>query len=95
MDQSRKDDLEAIGYLLIYLYKGKLPWQGIKENDKTKRYRLIGEKKMNISCEELCKNMPKEFIVYMKYIQSLDFDEEPIYDSLKRMFEKLFKRLSE
>ena len=95
MDQSRKDDLEAIGYLLIYLYKGKLPWQGIKENDKTKRYRLIGEKKMNISCEELCKNMPKEFIVYMKYIHSLDFDEEPIYDSLKRMFEKLFKRLSE
>jgi len=95
LDQSRKDDMESIGYLLIYLYKGKLPWQGIKEQEKVKRYKLIGEKKMKITNEELCKNMPKEFTVYMKYIQSLDFDEEPAYDSLKRMFEKLLKRLQE
>jgi serine/threonine protein kinase len=95
LDQSRKDDMESIGYLLIYLYKGKLPWQGIKEQEKVKRYKLIGEKKMKISNEELCKSMPKEFTVYMKYIQSLDFEEEPAYDSLKRMFEKLLKRLKE
>jgi hypothetical protein len=50
---------------------------------------------MKISNEELCKSMPKEFTVYMKYIQSLDFEEEPAYDSLKRMFEKLLKRLKE
>lgn len=45
-EQSRKDDLEAIGYLLVYMYKGRLPWMGIKNKDKKEKYRLIGEKKL-------------------------------------------------
>lgn len=89
-EQSRKDDLESIGYILIYLYKGKLPWQGIKEKDKSKRYKLIGEKKKEISEEELCHSMPKEFMVYLKYVRTLDFNEKPHYSALKRMFEKLY-----
>jgi casein kinase 1 len=90
-EQSRKDDLESIGYILIYLYKGKLPWQGIKEKDKSKRYKLIGEKKQEMSEEELCKYMPKEFTVFLKYVRTLDFDEKPHYSALKRMFEKLYE----
>jgi len=90
-EQSRKDDLESIGYILIYLYKGKLPWQGIKEKNKEKRYKLIGEKKKETTEEELCKNMPKEFLVYLKYVRTLDFDEKPHYSALKRMFEKLYQ----
>lgn len=91
-EQSRKDDLESIGYILIYLYKGKLPWQGIKEKDKVKRYQLIGEKKKEITEEELCKHMPKEFTVFLKYVRTLDFDEKPHYSALKRMFENLYER---
>jgi serine/threonine protein kinase len=90
-EQSRKDDLESIGYILVYLYKGKLPWQGIKEKDKHKRYKLIGEKKKEVTEEELCKNMPKEFMVFLKYVRTLDFDEKPHYSALKRMFEKLYE----
>ena len=90
-EQGRKDDLEAIGYILIYLYKGKLPWQGIKHKDKKERYRLIGEKKQAVSEEDLCMNMPKEFVVFLKYARNLDFDEKPHYSALKKMFIKLYE----
>lgn len=90
-EQSRKDDLESIGYILVYLYKGQLPWQNIKCKNKKQRYRMIGEKKENISEEELCKGMPKEFSVFLKYVRSLDFDEAPYYSALIKMFKKLYE----
>lgn len=90
-EQSRKDDLESIGYLLVYLYKEKLPWQGIKNKDKNRRYELIGEKKQKIPVEDLCSGMPKEFTIFLKYVKNLDFDEKPHYSALKKMFYKLYK----
>lgn len=90
-EQSRKDDLESIGYLLVYLYKEKLPWQGIKNKDKNKRYELIGQKKDKTSVEDLCSGMPKEFTIFLKYVKNLDFDEKPHYSALKKMFYKLYK----
>jgi serine/threonine protein kinase len=89
-EQSRKDDLEAIGYLLIYLFRGNLPWQNIKCKDKKERYRLIQEKKEKMTEEELCDKLPKEFLVYLKYVRNLDFDEKPHYNALKKMFQKLY-----
>lgn len=97
-EQSRKDDLESLGYILIYLYKGELPWQGIKENDKNKKYKLIGEMKKKMvlkdtdngdDCKELCKNMPNEFKSYLRYTRDLKFDEVPQYGKLINMFKKL------
>lgn len=90
-EQSRKDDLESIAYILIYFFKGKLPWQGIKHKDKKMKYILIGEKKQNTTPEELCEGMPKEFTIFLKYIQNLDFDEKPHYSALKKMFTNLYK----
>ena len=90
-EQSRKDDLESIAYILIYMYKGKLPWQGIKHKEKKERYRLIGEKKQEVTVEELCEGMSKEFVVFLKYVRNLDFDEKPHYSALKKMFLKLYK----
>lgn len=89
-EQSRKDDLEAIGYILIYLYRGSLPWQGIKHKDKKEKYRLICEKKQNMTEEELCEQLPKEFLVYLKYVRNLEFDEKPYYTALSKMFQKLY-----
>jgi serine/threonine protein kinase len=88
--QSRKDDLEAIGYMLIYLFRGKLPWEGIKYKDKKEKYRLILEKKESISDEELCKQLPREFLVFFKYVRNMDFDEVPPYKAFTKMFKKLF-----
>jgi casein kinase 1 len=90
-EQSRKDDLESIAYILIYMYKGKLPWQGIKHKDKKERYVLIGEKKASITPEELCEGMSKEFVIFLKYVRNLDFDEKPHYSALKKMFTNLYK----
>lgn len=89
-EQSRKDDLESIGYVLVYLYKTRLPWQGIKNNDKKIRYKLIKEKKESISNEELCDKLPREFCVFFNYVKTLDFDERPRYTSLIKMFTKLY-----
>lgn len=91
LEQSRKDDLESIGYLLVYLYKGKLPWQGIKHKDKKVKYKLIGECKKKIDVEELCNGMPKEFIIFLKYVKNLEFDERPHYTALIKMFDTLYK----
>lgn len=90
-EQSRKDDLEAIAYILVYLYKGKLPWMGIKHKDKKEKYRLIGEKKASVKEEELCSGMPKEFTIFLKYVKNLDFNEKPHYSALKKMFLNLYK----
>jgi casein kinase 1 len=89
-EQSRKDDLEAIGYLLVYLFRGKLPWQNLKHKDKKERYKMILEKKESISEEELCEQLPREFLVYFKHVKTLDFDEKPRYQALINMFKKLY-----
>lgn len=88
--QSRKDDLESIAYMLIYFFRGKLPWEGIRHEDKIEKYRLILEKKESISEEELCKQLPREFLVFFKYIKAMEFDEDPPYNSFIRMFKKLY-----
>ena len=90
-EQSRKDDLESIAYILVYLYKARLPWMGIKNKDKKEKYRLIGEKKDKTKVEELCSGMPKEFVVFLKYVKNLDFNEKPHYSALKKMFMNLYK----
>jgi serine/threonine protein kinase len=89
-EQSRKDDLESIGYLLVYLFRGKLPWQTLKHKEKKERYRMILEKKDSISDEELCEQLPREFLVYFKHVKTLDFDEKPRYQALINMFKKLY-----
>lgn len=89
-EQSRKDDMEAVGYLLVYLYRGHLPWQHLKSKDKQVRYNMIMEKKEATTVEELCQQLPREFLIYFKHVKSLDFNERPLYTSLINMFKKLF-----
>jgi serine/threonine protein kinase len=78
----RKDDLESLMYILIYLYKGRLPWQDIKAKEEKEKFRKIKEKKMMTSSVELCKNMPDEFEKMVSYIKNLRFDEFPNYNRL-------------
>lgn len=89
-EQSRKDDLESIGYMMVYLFNGKLPWQNIKHKEKKKRYNLIRDKKKEISIEELCDKLPIQFVSYFNYVKRLDYDERPLYSSLIKLFRDLF-----
>lgn len=90
IEQSRRDDLESLGYMIIYLFKSKLPWMNIKSENKQEKYKLILEKKEQIKEEELCNQLPREFLIFLKYIKTLDFDERPMYSSLINMFKKLY-----
>jgi len=92
MEQSRKDDLESIGYMLIYFMKGRLPWQGLKVDNKRINYLKIGQMKKNILPEVLCENLPSEFRDYMKYVRNLKFEETPNYSYLRNLFVQLMRK---
>ncbi|KAG6393417.1 hypothetical protein SASPL_147658 [Salvia splendens] len=92
VEQSRRDDLESLGYVLMYFLRGSLPWQGLKAGTKKQKYDRISEKKMLTSMEALCKSYPSEFLSYFHYCRSLRFEDKPDYSYLKRIFRDLFIR---
>jgi len=92
IEQSRRDDLESLGYVLMYFLRGSLPWQGLKANTKQQKYERILERKISTSTEMLCKGFPAEFRSYFEHVRSLRFDDRPDYDYLKRLFRELFFR---
>ncbi|RLN92166.1 hypothetical protein BBJ28_00016501, partial [Nothophytophthora sp. Chile5] len=92
IEQSRRDDLESLGYVYMYFIRGSLPWQGLKANTKKQKYEKIMEKKMNTPIEVLCKGYPAEFRAYFEYCRALRFDDKPDYAYLKRLFKELFFR---
>ncbi|KVI03848.1 Protein kinase, ATP binding site-containing protein [Cynara cardunculus var. scolymus] len=92
VEQSRRDDLESLGYVLMYFIRGSLPWQGLKAGNKKQKYDKISEKKMLTPIEVLCKSFPSEFISYFHYCRSLRFEDKPDYSYLKRLFRDLFIR---
>ncbi|KAE8714636.1 Casein kinase I isoform epsilon [Hibiscus syriacus] len=92
VEQSRRDDLESLGYVLMYFLRGSLPWQGLKAGTKKQKYDKISEKKMLTPIEVLCKSYPSEFTSYFHYCRSLRFEDKPDYSYLKRLFRDLFIR---
>ena len=97
VEQSRRDDLESIGYMLLYLIKGKLPWQGIniKDSDREKKYLEMLYLKKNIPPEDLCKNLPPEFANYIKYCKNLCFEEDPDYEYLRNLFKNILLKMNQ
>ncbi|OAA45007.1 casein kinase I isoform delta [Metarhizium rileyi] len=89
-EQSWSDDLESLGYVLVYFARGSLPWQGIKAATEKEREDLVKERKMNISAETLCRGLPGEFVTYINYTRSLGFQDRPDYDYLRGIFRRLF-----
>ncbi|KAK4336929.1 hypothetical protein RND71_043971 [Anisodus tanguticus] len=91
IEQSRRDDLESLGYVLMYFNRGTLPWQGLKATCKKQKYEKICEKKMCTTVESLCRNFPSEFIMYFNYCKGLRFQEQPDYMYLRQLFRILFR----
>ena len=87
IEQSRRDDLEAVGYLLVYFMKeGKLPWMGLKTDGIRERYKMIGRIKEEMSTSKLCSHLPREFGTYLRFVKSLKFSDSPDYNYLRNIF---------
>lgn len=86
IEPSRRDDLISLGYIFVFCLKGVLPWQNIQSVSKDEKYKKIKNIKENISLVELCDGIPYEFLSYIDYCYSLDFDEEPNYEYIKSLF---------
>jgi len=89
---SRKDDLESLGYVLVFLFKGKLPWQNIDKALGNLRKDRVGVCKQIEHLMEYFYDMPEEFLQYFKYVKGLTFKENPNYDYLVKLFQDLAKK---
>lgn len=89
IEQSRRDDMESLGYMLVYLLKGSLPWQGIDCSESEKMDR-IAQAKMITSYQSLCEDLPREFVAYFETVRALGFQDEPPYAHLREIFRNLF-----
>ena len=97
VEQSRRDDLESIGYMLVFLRNGTLPWKGLNlkgRHVKTKYYHSLNLKK-SIAPEDLCKNLPQEFAEYVRYCRNLGFEDDPNYNYLRNLFKGLLIKMRE
>lgn len=83
---SRRDDLESLAYTLIFLLRGRLPWQGYQGDNKSF---LVCKKKMATSPEMLCCFCPHSLKQFLEIVVNMKFDEEPNYSKLISLFEGL------
>jgi len=86
MEQSRRDDLEAIGHMLIYFLRGSLPWSGLEAKTQEEKYRKIREKKESVLLDDLCQGHPDAFKIYLKTARGLDFKQRPDYNAMRKLF---------
>ncbi|OHS98038.1 Casein kinase I isoform delta-B [Tritrichomonas foetus] len=92
VEQSRRDDLESLGYMFLYFLRGFLPWQGIVPKVPKQKNNEILKMKQNTSIEELCEGLPEEFAKYLKSVRHLKFSAQPNYSEYRQMFRDLFQR---
>lgn len=94
-EQSRRDDLEALGHVFMYFLRGGLPWQGLKAATNKQKYEKIGEKKQTTAIKDLCDGFPEEFNKYLSYVRNLGFEDTPDYDFLRDLFTQALKNTGE
>ncbi len=90
MEQSRKDDLESLGYVLAYMLEGTLPWVDIPANDNVDRYQQIHARKRDTPLCDVCSN--PALATYIQHCRNMTFSQNPSYMSLKTLFRNEMKK---
>lgn len=96
IEQSRRDDLESLGFVLVYLLKGRLPWQGLPARSQAERLEKVLDVMSCTTVELLTKDLPSmraydilvEYKKYMQYVRGLNFTQDPDYDYLLDLFRR-------
>lgn len=91
IQQAHRDDMESVGFILIYFIRGKLPWSHIEATNYRQKMNYICEKIVETSVPDLCRGLPPEFQTYLEYCRGLEFEERPDYDYIKELFRNLAK----
>src|SRR5215471_3964457 len=88
LEQSRRDDLESLAYVLIYLFRGSLPWYKPKTTATARRsnHSRMLRKKMELTPEVLCEECPEELALFLVHARTLQFDDRPDYAYLRKLF---------
>jgi len=84
-EQSRRDDLEALGHVFFYFLRGQLPWQGLKAPTNKQKYEKIGEKKRSTILNDLSIGLPHQFATYLETVRNLQFEETPNYEGYRNL----------
>ena len=94
-EQSRRDDLESLFYVILYFFRGSVPWQNLKIKSRNERFKRINEIKKKINYKILCKDLPEEFLDFANYIKHLNFEEEPNYKYMQKLFYLILLKIKE
>jgi len=92
IEQSRRDDLESLGYVLMYFNRGSLPWSGLKAATKKQKYEKIMEKKISTPIDVLCRGYAQEFASFLNYTRGLRFEDKPDYSYLRKLFTTIVQK---
>jgi hypothetical protein len=92
VEQSRRDDLESLSYLILYFLMGSLPWQGLKIASKTQRFKEITRLKKTLNIDKICQNFPPEITLFCKYTRKLGFTENPKYEFMTNLFKSILNK---
>ncbi|KAG5486655.1 hypothetical protein CUR178_08022 [Leishmania enriettii] len=92
--QSRRDDLEQLVYIMIYMYRGRLPWSGLSIKDLSAKERKIGQIKADLSCSQICAKCPQAFEHLLFYARNMEFAETPQYDMCHALLQSVLDAMS-
>ncbi|OHT04776.1 CK1 family protein kinase [Tritrichomonas foetus] len=92
-EQSRRDDMEGLAYVWLWLLNGTVPWMNIDAPTLNAKYEKMCSIKVRSTPEQLFKNHPPEFANYLKEVRKLRFQDEPPYAKFRKMFYDLYIKM--
>lgn len=92
-EQSRRDDMESLAYVWLFLLKGTVPWVNVEGNTLNEKHDRMCLMKLKSNPDQLFKDLPSEFATYLKEVRKLRFQDEPNYARYRKLFYDAFIRL--
>lgn len=93
ISQSRRDDLEQLAYVLVYMLRGRLPWSGLQIKDREQKEKAIGDMKEKLTTNQICARCPRQFEDLLLYSRKMEFTEAPQYEMCRMLMASVLEEL--